>query len=47
MRDVVQRMEQQQNPQLQQEMLTVLNAINRNQGRTADASQRMADVAMN
>lgn len=47
MRDVVQRMEQQQNPQLQQEMLAVLNSINRNQGRTADASQRMADVAMN
>lgn len=47
LREVVQRMDQQQNPQLQQEMLAVLNSINRNQGRTADASQRMADVAMN
>lgn len=37
----------QQNSGIQMEILQTLNSINRNQGRAADASQRMADVAMN
>jgi hypothetical protein len=47
MLQVVEGMKRQQDPQIQMEILQVLNSINRNQGRTADASQRMADVAMN
>jgi hypothetical protein len=47
MRQVVEGMQQQKDPAIQMQILEVLNSINRNQGRTADASQRMADVAMN
>jgi hypothetical protein len=47
MLQVIEGMKRQQDPQIQMEILQVLNSINRNQGRTADASQRMADVAMN
>ena len=46
-RQIVESMQQQQNAGVQMQILEVLNSINRNQGRTADASQRMADVAMN
>ena len=47
MRQVVENLQQQQDAGIQMQILEVLNSINRNQGRTADASQRMADVAMN
>jgi hypothetical protein len=46
-RQIVESMQQQQNTNVQMQILDVLNSINRSQGRTADASQRMADVAMN
>ena len=46
-RQIVESMQQQQNTGVQMQILEVLNSINRSQGRTADASQRMADVAMN
>jgi hypothetical protein len=44
---IVQEIRQTQQSNLQQEILQTLQSINRSQGRTADASQRMADVAMN
>lgn len=44
---IVQEIRQGQQSNIQQEILQTLQSINRNQGRTADASQRMADVAMN
>ena len=47
MRQVVENLQQQQDAGVQMQILDVLNSINRSQGRTADASQRMADVAMN
>ena len=47
MAQVFETIKSQQNPGIQMEILQTLTAINRNQGRTADASQRMADVAMN
>jgi hypothetical protein len=47
MDQVVQELRQHSQDPVQQEILSTLRSINRNQGRTADASQRMADVAMN
>ena len=47
MQQVVEGMQQQKDPAIQMQILQVLNSINQNQSRTADASQRMADVAMN
>ena len=47
MDQVVQELRQRPQDPTQQEILQTLRNINRNQGRTADASQRMADVAMN
>lgn len=47
MRQVVEGMQQQKDTGIQMQILQVLNSINQNQSRTADASQRMADVAMN
>ena len=47
MDQVVQELRQRPQDPTQQEILQTLRNINRNQGRTADANQRMADVAMN